>query len=151
MKTREDFIDPEEVLKLENQVCFPLYSAANAVVRNYRPLLEQLDLTYLQYLVMMVLWSENGINVKELGSKLYLDSGTITPLLKRLETKALVRRTRCEHDERIRKLYLTQAGFDLKKKAQTIPNAMVCKLDIELDDLVQLKHLCEKIILRLNQ
>ncbi|RDH45161.1 MarR family winged helix-turn-helix transcriptional regulator [Zooshikella ganghwensis] len=137
-------------LVLEKQVCFPLYSAANAVVRAYRPLLEAIDLTYLQYIVMMVLWSQNGINVKELGHKLHLDSGTLTPMLKRLESKGFVIRKRGEHDERVRELYLTQAGEDLKEKAQSVPEAIACKIDLSLDELIQLKYLCEKVLTKLS-
>ncbi|WP_117232468.1 MarR family winged helix-turn-helix transcriptional regulator [Vibrio maerlii] len=140
----------EQALHLENQVCFPLYSAANAVIRAYRPLLDALDLTYSQYLVMMVLWRENGINVKELGAKLYLDSGTLTPLLKRLEGKGIVIRKRSETDERVRELYLTDLGQELKQKALDVPKAMRCKVNLELDELIQLKHLCEKLLSKLS-
>ncbi|HAT8497947.1 TPA: MarR family transcriptional regulator, partial [Vibrio vulnificus] len=97
--------DSEAQLLLENQICFPLYSAANAVIRAYRPLLEALDLTYSQYLVLLVLWQQNGINVKDLGAKLHLDSGTLTPLLKRLEAKGIVERRRGQTDERVRELF----------------------------------------------
>ena len=137
-------------LKLENQVCFPLYSAANAITRTYRPLLKQLDLTYLQYLVMMVLWSNNVINVKKLGDKLNLDSGTLTPLLKRLETKSLLVRKPNELDERIKDLHLTPEGVELKTRAAYIPNQLVCQLDMDLDDLLQLKYLCEKLLTKSN-
>lgn len=147
-KKNESFKDE---LKLENQVCFPLYSAANAIVRAYRPLLEPLGLTYLQYLAMMVLWSSDGINVKELGNCLYLDSGTITPLLKRLESKGLIIRKHHKLDERMKKLYLTPAGINLKQRAREVPKAISCNLDIELSDLNQLKHLCENLILTLNK
>ncbi|MBW3695565.1 MarR family transcriptional regulator [Vibrio sp. T187] len=136
----------EALIKLENQICFPLYSAANAVIRSYRPLLEELDLTYSQYLVMMVLWDKNGINVKELGSKLSLDSGTLTPLLKRLEAKGIVLRKRGEHDERVRELFLTEQGLELKEKAKQVPKAMRCKFNLELDELLELKRLCEKVM-----
>ena len=100
-------LSSEDKIKLENQICFPLYSAANAVVRSYRPLLEKLDLTYLQYLTMMVLWSHDGINVKALGQNLHLDSGTLTPMLKRLEAKGLLIRKRGISDERVREVFLT--------------------------------------------
>ncbi|MDW6019755.1 MarR family transcriptional regulator [Vibrio plantisponsor] len=140
----------EELLLLDKQVCFPLYSAANAVVRAYRPLLDALDLTYAQYLVMMVLWETNGINVKILGERLHLDSGTLTPLLKRLENKGIVLRKRGLSDERVRELFLTDEGFALKQKALSVPNAMLCKFDLELDDLVSLKTLCEKVIAKLS-
>ena len=140
----------EELLLLDKQVCFPLYSAANAVIRAYRPFLDALDLTYAQYLVMMVLWETNGINVKILGERLHLDSGTLTPLLKRLENKGIVLRKRGQSDERVRELFLTDEGFALKQKALSVPNAMLCKFDLELDDLISLKTLCEKVIAKLS-
>lgn len=144
-------LTPEELLLLDNQLCFPLYSAANAVVRAYRPLLEELDLTYSQYLVMMVLWQTDGINVKILGEKLHLDSGTLTPLLKRLEAKGIVARKRGQSDERVRELYLTEEGLALKNRALSVPEAMICKLDLELEELVALKTICEKVIAKLTK
>ncbi|KJR29765.1 MarR family transcriptional regulator [Vibrio navarrensis] len=136
----------EDAILLENQICFSLYSAANAVIRAYRPLLEKLDLTYSQYLVMLVLWQQNGINVKDLGAKLYLDSGTLTPLLKRLESKGIVERRRGKDDERVRELYLTDTGQALKQQALSIPLEMQCKFDLSLDELLTLKTLCERVI-----
>lgn len=136
----------EESLLLDNQVCFPLYSAANAVVRAYRPLLNELDLTYVQYLVMMVLWQSDGINVKTLGEKLNLDSGTLTPLLKRLEAKKLVERRVSQVDERVKELFLTTAGTELKQKALSVPTAMACKINLDIDELIMLKTLCEKVM-----
>ncbi|MGL5392594.1 MAG: MarR family winged helix-turn-helix transcriptional regulator, partial [Shewanella sp.] len=117
----------EPQLCLEQQLCFSLYSAANAMVRAYRPLLDKLALTYPQYLAMLVLWETDGISVKALGDKLLLDSGTLTPLLKRLETKGLVSRGRSEQDERVRVLTLTEEGQALKTKALEIPHLMRCK------------------------
>ncbi|WP_439651424.1 MarR family winged helix-turn-helix transcriptional regulator [Photobacterium atrarenae] len=137
-------------LVLEKQVCFSLYSAANAMIRAYRPLLAELELTYPQYLVMMVLWSENGINVKDLGARLHLDSGTLTPLLKRLEGKGLVSRRRSEKDERVRELFLTEQGDALKAKAETIPAAIFCKSAMPLDELIELKQSCEKLVENLS-
>lgn len=148
-QTQPNLSDDEQLL-LDNQVCFPLYSAANAVVRAYRPLLDDLDLTYSQYLVMMVLWEQDGASVKDVGSRLHLDSGTLTPLLKRLETKGYVVRGRSETDERVRVLNLTQSGQALKQTAQTVPNAMKCKIDLELDELISLKQLCEKVLTKLS-
>lgn len=145
-----DSIPKEELLLLDRQLCFPLYSAANAVVRAYRPLLDELDLTYAQYLVMMVLWQTNGISVKALGERLHLDSGTLTPLLKRLEVKGIVERRRSQTDERVRELYLTQQGAALKEQALSVPNAMVCKLNLELEELITLKSICEKVINKLS-
>ncbi|HAS6084531.1 TPA: MarR family transcriptional regulator [Vibrio vulnificus] len=142
--------DSEAQLLLENQICFPLYSAANAVIRAYRPLLEALDLTYSQYLVLLVLWQKNGINVKDLGAKLHLDSGTLTPLLKRLEAKGIVERRRGQTDERVRELFLTEAGRALKQQAQQVPQNMLCRIDLSIDELVTLKSLCEKVLEKLN-
>ncbi|NOI80671.1 MarR family transcriptional regulator [Vibrio tubiashii] len=136
----------EESLLLENQVCFPLYSASNAVIRTYRPLLDSLDLTYSQYLVMMVLWESDGISVKDIGARLHLDSGTLTPLLKRLEAKGFVVRGRSELDERVRVLKLSEEGRGLKAKALAIPTEMKCKIQLDLDELIMLKKLCEKVI-----
>ncbi|MER0397085.1 MarR family transcriptional regulator [Vibrio vulnificus] len=142
--------DSEVQLLLENQICFPLYSAANAVIRAYRPLLEALDLTYSQYLVLLVLWQQNGINVKDIGAKLHLDSGTLTPLLKRLEAKGIVERRRGQTDERVRELFLTEAGRALKQQAQQVPQNMLCRIDLSIDELVTLKSLCEKVLEKLN-
>ncbi|MDV7103301.1 MarR family transcriptional regulator [Vibrio sp. TH_r3] len=143
-------VQTDGLLELDNQVCFPLYSAANAVVRAYRPLLTEIDLTYSQYLVMMVLWQTNGINVKELGARLYLDSGTLTPLLKRLEGKGLVSRTRGLEDERVRMLTLTKQGIELKSQALAVPNGMMCKLNMDIEELIELKRLCEKLLAKLS-
>lgn len=140
----------EESLCLENQVCFSLYSAANAMVRAYRPLLKELDLTYPQYLAMLVLWKEPGISVKTLGDMLHLDSGTLTPLLKRLEAKGLVKRGRSELDERVRVLHVTQEGESLKANAKNVPEAMLCKAGGNVDELLELKGLCESLLKQLN-
>ncbi len=140
----------EEKMRLDNQVCFPLYSAANAVIRAYRPLLDELDLTYSQYLVMMVLWEQNGVSVKDVGHRLHLDSGTLTPLLKRLEVKGYVERARSTQDERVRVLNLTEQGRELKLRAQQVPNAIKCKVDIELEEMLELKRLCEKVLTKLD-
>ncbi|AIW14417.1 MarR family winged helix-turn-helix transcriptional regulator [Vibrio tubiashii] len=141
----------EESLLLENQVCFPLYSASNAVIRTYRPLLDSLELTYSQYLVMMVLWESDGISVKDIGARLHLDSGTLTPLLKRLDAKGFVVRGRSELDERVRVLKLSEEGRALKAKALTIPTEMKCKIQLDLDELILLKTLCEKVMVKLEQ
>lgn len=141
----------EESLLLENQVCFPLYSASNAVIRTYRPLLDSLELTYSQYLVMMVLWESDGISVKDIGARLHLDSGTLTPLLKRLDAKGFVVRGRSELDERVRVLKLSEEGRALKAKALSIPTEMKCKIQLDLDELILLKTLCEKVMVKLEQ
>ncbi len=141
----------EQHLCLDNQVCFSLYRAANAMVRAYRPLLEELDLTYPQYLAMMVLWSENGISVKLLGEQLKLDSGTLTPLLKRLESKGLLHRGRSEQDERVRVIELTAAGQALKQRASQVPEKMFCLLGLEVEKLQSLKQLCDELNQVLDQ
>jgi DNA-binding MarR family transcriptional regulator len=140
-----DAANPPQLL-LENQVCFPLYSAANAVVRAYRPLLDELDITYLQYMVLMVLWRESSLNVKELGQSLRLDSGTLTPLLKRLESKGFVTRRRSEQDERVRIITITQQGMALKQKASDIPLKLSCALGLPAAKGKQLKKLCEELL-----
>ncbi len=136
----------DDYLKLDNQVCFALYSASNAMSRAYQPLLKALDLTYLQYIVMMVLWEEKEINVKALGAKTHLDSGTLTPLLKRLETKGYVLRTRSAEDERVRVITLTPAGVELKEQAQTVPVEMLCLSKMNEDELKSLKAQCEQLL-----
>ncbi|MEZ8629215.1 MarR family transcriptional regulator [Vibrio tasmaniensis] len=138
--------DQDDYLKLDNQVCFALYSASNAMSRAYQPLLKALDLTYLQYIVMMVLWEEKEINVKALGAKTHLDSGTLTPLLKRLETKGYVLRTRSAEDERVRVITLTPAGIELKEQAQTVPIEMLCLSQMNEDELKSLKAQCEQLL-----
>ncbi|UQV23973.1 MarR family winged helix-turn-helix transcriptional regulator [Vibrio sp. J383] len=138
--------DQDDYLKLDNQVCFALYSASNAMSRAYQPLLKALDLTYLQYIVMMVLWEEKEINVKALGAKTHLDSGTLTPLLKRLEAKGYVLRTRSAEDERVRVIKLTPAGVELKEQAQTVPVEMLCLSKMNEDELKSLKAQCEQLL-----
>ncbi|WP_024871716.1 MarR family winged helix-turn-helix transcriptional regulator [Tolumonas lignilytica] len=142
---------PADLLLLDNQLCFALYSASNAIVRAYRPLLDQLDLTYPQYLVMLVLWQQDGVSVKQLGEQLFLDSGTLTPLLKRLEVKGLLRRERSEQDERLRVLTLTEQGKALKKQAADIPLQMRDQLQLSDTQLQLLKTNCELVQLQLNK
>ena len=133
-------------LMFENQICFPLYSAANAVVRAYRPMLAELDITYLQYMVLMVLWQKPSLNVKELGEQLRLDSGTLTPLLKRLETKGFVERKRGDQDERMRIITITRRGLGLKKKAEDIPHRLACTIGLPAEKGRELKALCEQLL-----
>lgn len=141
----------DAMLQLDNQVCFALYSAANAVVRAYRPLLKTLDLTYPQYLAMLVLWSGDQISVKTMGEQLHLDSGTLTPLLKRLEAKGLIRRERSETDERIRVLSLTDSGKELKQQAKAVPLALICQADMPKEELLQMKSSCETLLANLSE
>jgi DNA-binding MarR family transcriptional regulator len=116
----------DDPLALDNQLCFALYSASLAMTKTYKPFLDKLGLTYPQYLVMLVLWQQDDILVKTIGERLFLDSGTLTPLLKRLESVSLITRTRDEADERQVRINLTKEGRALKKKAQSIPHQMLC-------------------------
>ncbi|MCR5686204.1 MAG: MarR family transcriptional regulator [Lachnospiraceae bacterium] len=113
-----------DALKLDNQLCFPLYACAKEIVRRYKPYLDELDLTYTQYIAMMVLWEHKRMNVKKLGRKLYLDSGTLTPVLKKLEAKGYITRGRSEDDERNLIINITENGEKLKEKAVCIPEKM---------------------------
>ncbi|MNE35438.1 Organic hydroperoxide resistance transcriptional regulator [compost metagenome] len=124
-----------DFLKLENQLCFPLYALSRKVTAHYKPLLEELDLTYPQYLVMLLLWEHQTLSVKELGDHLMLDSGTLTPLLKRLEQKKIVVRKRSEEDERIVLISLTEEGKQLQNKAVEVPVKLQCSLNLSDDDI----------------
>lgn len=137
--------DPDDLLRLDNQICFALYSANNAVGRAYRPLLAKLDLTYLQYITMMVLWAEDGLQVGDLGERLHLDSGTLTPLLKRLEGKGFVERRRGTEDERRVFLHLTPEGRALREQAKKVPEALLARFETDFDELRRLKALAEKL------
>lgn len=108
-------------LRIENQLCFPLYVCSKEIIKKYKPFLDKLDLTYTQYITMMILWVEKNLNVKELGKRLYLDSGTLTPLLKKLESKGYISRIRNKNDERNVSIVITDKGMKLRDKAVTIP------------------------------
>lgn len=129
---------PDDLLKIDNFVCFALYSAGHAFTRLYKPLLEPLGLTYPQYLVMAVLWENDGRTVGEIGEKLLLESSTLTPLLKRLETAGMVRRTRDRDDERVVRIQLTPEGAALKQKAVGIPQAIGCSTSLSIPEVMKL-------------
>jgi DNA-binding MarR family transcriptional regulator len=131
-------IDAEAALKLDHQVCFALYSASLAMTKLYKPLLDELGLTYPQYLVMLVLWEGDGLMVSELGQRLFLDSGTLTPLLKRLEAAGLISRLRDVADERRVHIHLTAAGRKLKARAAKVPQCVLAASQCSLPELVQL-------------
>ena len=135
-----------EMLKLENQLCFPLYACAREVIRQYKPYLDEIDLTYTQYIAMMVLWEERQVSVKELGEKLYLDSGTLTPLLKKLEARALITRTRAAEDERRLIVALTPAGEALRERALDIPAKMARCSKLDPDDAAELYRILYKML-----
>ena len=132
--------EPVEALRLDRQLCFALYGAANRVTRLYRPLLEALGLTYPQYLAMLVLWEASPRTVGALGEALDLESSTLTPLLKRLEAQGLVARTRDPEDERRVIVALTQDGAALRDKARAVPEQLFCKLKMPLDELGDLRE-----------
>jgi DNA-binding MarR family transcriptional regulator len=128
------------MLRLDNQVCFAIYSTAHAFNRVYKPLLDRLGLTYPQYLVMLVLWERDDVAVKEIGERLYLDSGTLTPLLKRLEAADLVKRTRSTEDERQVLIALTSKGRALQDKARTVPQSILAASACSISELSALKN-----------
>ena len=130
-----------EQLKLNNQLCFPLYALSKEITRQYTPLLDNLDLTYPQYLVMLVLWEHEKQSVSEIGDKLHLDSGTLTPLLKRLQSKGLIERTRCPNDERSVKITLTEQGCALQELAKHIPEQLGSCLNLNADELAVLNKI----------
>ena len=135
-----------DVLKLENQLCFPLYAAAREVVKRYRPYLDAIDLTYTQYITMMVMWEEKEITVKALGEKLFLDSGTMTPVLKSLEAKGYVTRKRSATDERSVSVFLTDSGEALKEKAVDIPAKVAGCVGLDLSEAAALYETLYKIL-----
>lgn len=133
-------------LKIENQLCFPLYACAKEVVRKYKPHLDEIDLTYTQYITMMIMWDKKEINVKSLGECLYLDSGTLTPLLKKLEQKGFITRKRSTDDERNLIVSITDKGEALKEKAVEIPMAVSDCFDLTKDEIAQLYKILYKIL-----
>ncbi len=135
-----------DCLKLENQLCFPLYACAKEIVRKYTPHLNQLDLTYTQYIAMMVLWEQEEVTVSELGRCLYLDSGTLTPLLKKLESKGLITRRRSEADERIVLVRITPEGMKLRERAAGIPPQIGNCLNLSPEEAKTMYDLCYKVL-----
>lgn len=135
-----------EALKLENQLCFPLYACSKEVVRKYKPFLDEIDLTYTQYITMMVLWEHKKLSVKDVGEYLLLDSGTLTPLLKTLEKKGLIVRTRSKEDERVLFVEITEDGIKLREKAVEIPSKVGSCIKLDSEDAVQLYRLLHKLL-----
>ncbi len=133
-------------LKLENQLCFPLYAAAREIVKKYSPILKDLDLTYTQYIVMMVLWEEGSVTVTRLGERLFLDSGTLTPLIRILEKKGFVKKQRGKTDERVVKVSITEEGAALREKALKVPAEMASCVVLEPDEAVFLYNVLYKIL-----
>ncbi|GAB2178438.1 MarR family winged helix-turn-helix transcriptional regulator [Dongia sp. agr-C8] len=150
MKNASESARTGEVLRLDNQLCFAVYAAAHAFNATYKPLLEPLGLTYPQYLVMLVLWQEDRVTVSAIGGRLGLDSGTLTPLLKRLEAAGLVSRLRDAADERQVRISLTGSGRALKQKAKGIPQALFCASGLTLGELTALRGQLESLAANLR-
>ncbi len=140
----------DEMLKLDNQLCFTLYASSKALIKQYKPLLKKLGITYTQYITLLVLWEQDYIMVKELGKKLYLDSGTLTPLLKRLEGMGILERIRDAKDERNVFVKLTQKGKGMKNDAYEIPQKLVCSMEMNIDNLLDLKVKLEELLKNIN-
>ncbi|QIH35692.1 MarR family transcriptional regulator [Sphingobacterium sp. DR205] len=136
----------DDLLKLDKQLCFSVYVLHREIMQRYRAILEEVDLTYPQYITMMALWENDEQTVNQLGEKLFLDNGTLTPLLKRLEGKSLLTRTRSKTDERVVKIQLTTQGAELKEKASCIPMQIFEALKLDYSDMQQLKALADKIV-----
>ena len=135
-----------EALKIENQLCFPLYACSRDVIKKYKPYLDKIDLTYTQYITMLVMWDRKEVNVKELGKRLYLDSGTLTPLLKKLESKGLLTRKRSTEDERNLVISITEKGERLKDEAVEIPEKLTRDLPLEHEEAVTLYRTLYKLL-----
>ena len=138
--------DYREVMKLDNQICFPLYAAARYVTGLYTPYLKDLGLTYTQYIVMMVLWEKEACTVKELGECLFLDSGTLTPLLKKLEAKGYITRHRSDEDERNLIIHITETGMNLREEAVLIPQAMSQCIELEPEEAMRFYNTLYKLL-----
>jgi DNA-binding MarR family transcriptional regulator len=136
---------PQLSLKLDDQLCFALYAASRAVIGRYRPVLDELGLTYPQYLVMMVLWEHGAVPVKEVGAALQLDYGTLTPLIKRLEAAGLVRRERRVDDERTVQVIPTEQGMRLRERASAVPAVMLDAMGLSEDEMAQIKSLLRRL------
>ena len=135
-----------DALKIDKQLCFPLYAAARELMKEYRPFLEDVDLTYTQYIAMLVLWEQESVSVRDLGRKLHLDSGTLTPVLKSLDAKGLVKRYRSSSDERVLIVEPTEKGLEIKEKALAIPEKMESQLKLNEEETMLLFNLLYKIL-----
>ena len=138
--------DKYQCLRLSNQLCFPLYACSKEIVRRYKPHLDKIGLTYTQYITMMVLWEHETLNVKELGQYLFLDSGTLTPVLKKLEKKGLLKRCRSDEDERVLIVSLTDEGRALQKDALSVVEAMTGCMDLTMDEAKTLYEILYKVL-----
>lgn len=140
-----------DALKIENQLCFPLYACSREVIKQYKPYLDKMDLTYTQYVVMMALWEAGEMTVKALGDRLYLDSGTLTPLLKKLEAKGYITRTRSRRDERNLLVAVTEIGRELREQALSMPRAIAAHTELTKEESETLYRLLYKILARVDE
>ncbi|MDS0527174.1 MarR family transcriptional regulator [Clostridium sp. SHJSY1] len=131
-------MDQYDLLKLDNQLCFRLYAASREVIKGYKPLLDKYNLTYTQYITMLVLWEEEKATVKEIGNRLHLDSGTLTPLLKKLESMELIIRYRDKNDDRVVIAELTEKGLKLKEEIVEVPSKLICNLNMTKEQIEEL-------------
>ncbi len=138
--------DSYEMLKLDNQICFPLYAVSREIVKKYKPFLDEINLTYTQYITMMVLWEQKEIMVKDLGTKLFLDSGTLTPVLNALEKKGFVARKRSETDKRDVFAVITDSGMALRESAATIPAKIGACVPLSFEDAMSLHRILHKLM-----
>lgn len=143
-----------EQLRLENQLCFPVYAASRLITREYQPFLDKLGITYPQYLVLMILWEEEGVPVNDIAKKLILNTNTITPLLKRMEKDGIIKRKRSKEDERKVLVHLTRKGRQLQEEASLIPEQLAGRLaegELNVDDLIRLKEALASVIRSLSK
>lgn len=139
-------MDKYDDIKLENQICFPLYALSREIIKLYKPYLDEFGLTYTQYITMMVMWEEEKIMFKELGKKLHLDSGTLTPVVKKLESMELVTKYRTKEDDRVVIVEITEKGLVLKDKVLDIPKKMACASEMSEEEAVQFKYYLDKML-----
>lgn len=140
-----------EALKLDNQLCFPLYTASRLVIQRYQPMLKDLDITYPQYLVLMVLWEKDEVNLSTIAEKLQLQSNTLTPLLKRLQQRGFLERKRSETDERNIVITLTEKGKKLKDQACDVPGLLAEQIPLSMEEAKELYRLLYKMIGEMNE
>jgi len=141
----------EDLLKLDKQLCFSVYVLHREIMQCYRPILKNIGLTYPQYITMMTLWEKDDLTVNQVGEILQLDNGTLTPLLKRLESKGYLERKRSKEDERLVKINLTEKGQNLKEKANCIPMELAKAMNLNLEEMIELKTLSDKVVQKINQ
>lgn len=144
-------MDNNNYIRLDQQLCFSLYAASREVIKLYKPVLDKFDLTYTQYITMLVIWEEKKISVKGIGHKLHLDSGTLTPLLKKLEQRGLVTRYRDKNDDRVVIVELTAEGEALRAEMMEVPERIFCQVGLEVDEAIALKAQLDKLINNLTE